>query len=315
MLQLKTVVSWCLYLSDNKSVVLSKSNIAGSGNNGFFFFVSGELYWSNQPNPDESKIKLSLTIMSCSQTTEAVRSTGGISPCKGPTQHEQRLQLPKACFPGHLPSQLGRGTTGLPYWVVCGSSGSMRGWRALDSNVFTGSGFPWPGCWFWTLGPDLDLTSCFWFGWWKWVHKETQLPLTEQLLNFHIFKKELAELLTQNFNKDLGRVGEEAAFLGMRALSETHATNKVLKLSMEATQEIIPSLEADLTSSQNLKQSRGREAGGKGESSLMTKWQSLLITLKSKVVLQEMKAEPRQNKHNRTYLGKTRLEIGITKTL
>lgn len=90
---------------------------------------------------------------------------------------------------------------------------------------------------------------------------------------------------------------------------------KGLKLSMKATQEVKRSLEADLTSSQNLEQSRGRGAGGKGESSLITKWQSLLITLKSKAVLQEMKAEPRQNKQNRAYLGKTRLEIGKTKTL
>lgn len=110
-------------------------------------------------------------------------------------------------------------------------------------------------------------------------------------------------------------MGEAAAFLGMRALSGTHATIKVLKLSMKATQEIILSLETDLTSSQNLEQSRGRGAGGKGESSLITKGQSLLITLKSKAVLQEMKAEPRQNNHNRAHLGKTRLETGKTKIL
>lgn len=79
---------------------------------------------------------------------------------------------------------------------------------------------------------------------------------------------------------ETGRVGEEAEFLGTRALSGTHATIKVLKHSMKAAQEVIPSLEADLISIQNLEQSRGRGAGGRGETSLMTKWQSSLIPLK-----------------------------------
>lgn len=52
-------------------------------------------------------------------------------------------------------------------------------------------------------------------------------------------------------------MGEEAEFLGTRALSGTHATIKVLKLSMKATQEVIPSLEADLISVQKLEQEAG----------------------------------------------------------
>lgn len=174
------MVSWCLYLSDNLSVVLSKSNIAGSGNNGFFFFVSGELYWSNQPNLGQSKIKLSLAITSCRQTTEAVRSTGGISPCRGPTQHEQRLQLAKARV-SHA--------TFLPSWAeaqqgdpAAFSVGAVAQWEAeglwtqmsLLVLDFLGQA---AGFGLWDLTWTLPPASCFWLGRWKWVHEETQLPL------------------------------------------------------------------------------------------------------------------------------------------
>lgn len=71
-------------------------------------------------------------------------------------------------------------------------------------------------------------------------------------------------------------MGEEAEFLGMRALSGTHGTIKVLKLSMEAAQEVIPSLEADFISLQNLEQNIKRGAGGRVETSLMTNVHSSL---------------------------------------
>lgn len=115
-------------------------------------------------------------------------------------------------------------------------------------------------------------------------------------------------------------MGEAAEFLGARkgALSAIHATIKILKLSMEAAQEIIPSLGADLISIQKQERSGGRGMEGRGEMSLMVKWQSSRIALNFIPVLQEKKTQPRQNKHNRAYLGgkkkqQTKVEIGKTK--
>lgn len=87
----------------------------------------------------------------------------------------------------------------------------------------------------------------------------------------------------------------------MGALNGTHATIQDFKLSMESTQQVVPSLEADLTSIQNLEQRKRRR---RQEGRVKPYDQVAKLTLNSKAVLQEMKAEPRQNKH-RAYLGKT----------
>lgn len=101
-------------------------------------------------------------------------------------------------------------------------------------------------------------------------------------------------------------MGEEVEFLGTflrkGALSDIHATIKILRLSMEAAQEIIPSLEAGLISIQKREWSGGRGRGGRGEMNLTAKWQSSRSTLNFMLVLQGMKAQPRQNKHHRAYL-------------
>lgn len=76
-------------------------------------------------------------------------------------------------------------------------------------------------------------------------------------------------------------MGEEAAFLGMRAVNGTPATIKDLKLRMEATQEIVPSLEADLTSIQNLEQRKG----SKRQERVKPYDQVAKFTLDSKAVL------------------------------
>lgn len=60
--------------------------------------------------------------------------------------------------------------------------------------------------------------------------------------------------------RETDRMGEAAEFLEARkgALSGICATIKILKHSVEAAQEITPSLEADLISIQKQEQSRGR---------------------------------------------------------
>lgn len=107
--------------------------------------------------------------------------------------------------------------------------------------------------------------------------------------------------------REIGRMGKAAVSggLGRELLVASMQLLKSLNSAWRLHKRLYQVLKADLVSIQKWERSGGRGRGGRGETSLMAKWQSSRITLNFIPVLQEMKARPRQNKHNRAYLGKT----------